>query len=908
MTTKSLLIIALFCLFSRVMPATAQPDTPHLLVHESEKSSILQKIEKQPWAGSIFREMKERVDPYANRHVSDPEWILSRYLMNRVPGKRYTRFYSDNAGQGLVKQEGDAQVPTVRMPTWLRTPITEKGTGYRRPEIEELVPYDTASVMMLFNPETSQKEPVDPKAFITDINGEINRLAQDAAILFWLTGEEKYARFSADILDQWARGAYWQEPIIGPCRTGFLDMQTLGDGSYRSLILAFDFVKTFMKQKAYNLQWYETVFEKFASTLAFRGYYNNNWYAAESSTLVFAALSLENPQKRDFYLQFFLERDTIQGGCGQLALPSTVEKWLTPDGHWKEPGGYHNFPVGNLLVSSLALEKNGYDIFRKFPALFRASYAMLKYAFPNLTVSAFGDTGRASQSAESLEIGLWGAVKYEHPDLPEMVASMQKLTEGKRYSREKSGFLGLLCFLPELPEISGQYGWPRTGTLDFAKYFLQRNGMDPRYGLMVGVQGATYNHNHCNGMAMELYGLGDIMGIDAGTGPNYEHPLHQQYFAQWAAHNTVVAGGASSSVPYRGSSGTKDIGHIELMAMEPLPDHSAVSADHSFTMTGYFDKSTNTRQTRTLALIRTSDSTGYYVDIFRSGNPGCNDYVYHNTGDSAGIFSEDGKPLQTFSAEYHRTEKDYPGFRFFSGVKNLENYPGNVVIRFPVKSEEGYVYLQALIAGNIDRDYYTAFSPKTKTAGRFYSGKTVPLFTIHADGEAETRPFVVVFEPYGQPQGNQVIRTETEYQEGNNTFTALRVINRDESVQHIFENVDPRVNIHLRHTEFNGFLGLADCSGEQVKSLYLGFGKKLSFRGYALEIPEEKGSARITVTAGGYMVSCNQSTMVTLPAGKKVRKVALQTEGQEKELSFQKSGKSVTITVPACTEGVIRID
>jgi hypothetical protein len=75
--------------------------------------------------------------------------------------------------------------------------------------------------------------------------------------------------------------------------------------------------------------------------------------------MVFASLSLENSKKRDYYLQFYLEKDTINGGCGQLALPSTVQKWLTPDGHWKEPGGYHNYPVTNLLIAAMALEKNG---------------------------------------------------------------------------------------------------------------------------------------------------------------------------------------------------------------------------------------------------------------------------------------------------------------------------------------------------------------------------------------------------------------------------------------------------------------------------------------------------------------------------------------------------------------------
>jgi hypothetical protein len=903
MNYRNLFIICLFIL--GIFQSTAQ--NPHILVNSGDKASVLQKIEQQAWAKSIYNEMQKEVTPYADRHQTDPQWILSRYLMNRVPGKRYTKVYSDDSGSRLVKWEGDAPVPTVRVNTYLRAPITEKGTSYRKPTIEELVPNDTAKLMNLFNPETGQKEWTDPQAYITSINGEINELALDAAILFWLTGEEKYARFAADILDQWAKGAYYQEPIIGPCRTGFLDMQTLGDQTFRPLILAFDFVKPFMKQKGYELKWYETVFGKFASTLAFRGFWNNNWYAAESSTLVFAALSLENKQNQDYYLQFVLEKDTINGGCGQLALPSTVEKWLTPDGHWKEPGGYHNYPVGNLLVASLALEKNGFDVFRKFPALFRASYAMLKYSFPNLTVGAFGDTGRSSQSAESLEIGLIGAVKYNQPELPEMLASMKKLMDGGIYQREKSGMLGLLCFLPEIQEPKTDYQWPRTGTLEFARFFLQRNGTDPKTGLMVGVQGATYNHNHCNGMAMELYGLGEVLGIDAGTGPNYEHPLHRNYYSQWAAHNTVVAAGMSSSVPFSGSAGTKRIGQINLEAMEPMPDETAVSPDYSFTDTRYLDQSTNTNQSRTLGIVRTSATSGYYVDIYRSDNAISNDYVYHNIGDEVIFLDEKRMPLKTVKTSYPVTEKDYPGFRFYTEVKKLSGYPENLVARFSIQDEHSNkLFMQALIAGNGNRDYFQAMSLKTKTAGKQYNGKPLPLFTIRTEAEAKTKPFVVVFEPYAGEKGNSVERISVEKRNDGDVFTALTVFGKGGSKQQIFQSVDPNKTFVSGTGMFSGYYGIVGFEGDKINCVYLGKGTEIAQNGYSLKSKTPNGSANLVLKGKTITISCNQETAIGLP--RTAKKAWLKQGSIRKELQVSKSGKGILVIVPLVENGEILLE
>jgi hypothetical protein len=895
--------IFLLLFFTVNIRAIAQ-EFPHLLVSNPEKASVLSKIEKYSWAEKIYKDIFDNVSPYVERHVTDPQWILSRYLMNRIPGKRYTRVYSDNGGMRTVRSEGDAPVPTVRVSPHIRGPVTISGAGYSMPEIEELVPYDTASLMHLTNQETGKKEWIDPQAYVGDINGNINDLALDAAIIFWLKSDKKYAKFAADILDQWARGAYYQEPITGPCRTGFLDMQTLGDAAHRSLILAFDFVRTYMQDNGYDLKYYETVFEKFASTLAFRGFWNNNWYAAESSTMVFAALSLDNKNKRDYYLQFFLERDTINGSCGQLALPSTVSKWLTPDGHWKEPGGYHNYPVSNLLVSSLALEKNWYDIFRKFPALFKASYAMLKYSFPNLTVSAFGDTGRASQSPESLEIGLIDAIKYNQPELPEMLASMKKLIEGGRYKRENSGYLGLLCFIPEIPAVTSDYSWPRSGTLEFARYFLQRNGTDPQTGLMFGVQGASYNHNHCNGMAMELYGAGEVMGIDAGAGPTYEHPLHVNYYSQWAAHNTVTAAGFSSSVPFSGSAGQKNIGQIELAAMEPSADSKAVSPLYSFTDTRYRDSSTGTSQMRTMALIRTSVKTGYYIDIFRSDNKISNDYVYHNIGDQVTFLNGKREQIDVVSSRYPLTLKDYPGFRFFSDVKKLENWNENLIALFSIKDGQAKdIYMQVLVPGSNNRVYYQARSLKTKTSGR-YAGKTLPLFTMRDTAESKSKPFIAVFEPYRDKDGYNVERISVENRKDGDEFTALTVYNRDNSRQIVFQSLTPGKSFSSEGNTFSGYFGVAGFAGDNITALYLGAGTEISCRGFSLKAGNQKGSASLIVNGKNLQISCNQPVTVTLPL-EGVKKVMLETAKVKIRLKTTPGDKSVTFEVPAVTEAAI---
>jgi len=855
------------------------PSHPHILVTEDDKEKILKKAREQIWAGKLFAEMKKHLNPYVQRHQKDPEWILSRYLMNRKPGKRYTDFVSDAEGTKLIAYSGDAPFPTVRVAPHKRPPISKDGYTYRQPSIEELVPYDTSMLMyMTVNSPDHRKEWADPQTFVDNINQKINELALDASIIYWLEGDTSYARFAADILSQWARGAYHQNPIQGPCRTGFLSIQTLGDGSYEPMPLIYDFLFEYLKNNKYETKWYEPVFDKIAHTMTFRGFWNNNWFAAQTPALVFSALALEDKSKQDYYLKFVMEKDTINGGCGHLSMPSVVNQWLTPDGHWKEPGGYHNYPVSSLLISGVALEKNGYPVFEKHPAFFQASYVMMKYSFPNLSAPSFGDTGPASQSPQCLEIGLLMADKYKLPIFQDLAAAMEILQKEKGYKRENADQLGLLTYLPQIQKNATHktYTWPRSGTLDFAKAFVQRNGTDKKNGLMYVVQGASYNHNHANGMAVELYGQGSVMGPDPGNGLTYEDPMHVGYYTQWAAHNTVIAGSSSTSVPqFKGGGGTKHIGEIQLKAMEPMPEQNAVSQNISFTTTTYTDKATGALQERTLSIIRTSPTSGYYVDVYRSAHPESNEYVYHNIGKEVIVLDNTNKPIPMNASIAEKLVKsdDATGLRYIKSLESSGIYQGSVKVSFRIEddvSKPDQRFMKVLMPGEKNRTYFTGKAPATKTVMPAYSSIQTPTLIVQQKGEAWKHPFVAIFEPYSGSVDN-IASAEIISTEKNNLLTAVRVINKDLTEQIIFQS---SVNKEL-HTginwQFKGIFGVVHLKNGQLEEMYLGSGTELSYGDFTISSTNPEASASIKFSDGKMFVSCNQE--VTISAKNKKWKV-----------------------------------
>lgn len=901
----------LFLVFILNATVKAQ-DHPHILVNNDEKAFILAKIKQQPWAEKIFTKIVDAVSPYVERHRTNPDWILSRYLMNRIPGKRYTQFYSDKNGTALIKYAGDAPFPTVRVSPHKRPPISKTGF-YKRPTIEELVPNDTSMLMQLQSTKPgSVKEWIDPQAFVGDINESINHLVLDASIVYWLTGKEEYAVFAADILSQWARGVSYQDPIIGSDRAGLIDIQTLGDGATEPMILAYDFLYDFMREKKYETKYYEGVFSKIANTLILRGYTNNNWFADETPPLVYAALSIEDKKLRDYYLSFYLSRDTIKGDCGQLSLPTALSKWFTPDGHWKEPGGYHNYPVSSLLKSALAMEKNGYPIFKMFPTLFNASFVMLKYSFPNLKVSSFGDTGRASQSPEMLEIGIDMADKYNLPVLNQLTASMDVLIKNNQYRREESGFLGLLSFLPSIPESKGDsYQWPRSGTLDFAGCYLQRNGMNQETGLMYVIQGATYNHNHANGMSMELYGAGYNMGIDPGNGLTYESPMHVNYYTQFAAHNTVTADARSASATiFKGGGGAKNIGKIELESMEPRPEKKAVSPYCSFTDTRYIDISTGTKQQRTMAIIRNSDSTGYYVDIYRSANSKSNEYLYHNIGNDVSLFTPENNPIVLKPTQFpiNKEPLDPPGFRFIHQYRSAGNQPKGVVALFSLNEDATHQkFMQVIFPGEEKREFYTAMAPPSATAQSPYKNKPTPMIVCRQEGEAWDRPFVAVYEPFQGASSLTVHQVELIDKTQPGIFSALKISNKKSGEQLVFQDINGQQLHSKSNWSFKGFLGVVSLSSHGVDYLYLGEGTQISYKGFSISSKNLKGSVNLIVDGNKYMVSCNQPSEIGLPISDN-KSLFIQIGSEKKALKTVARANGISFLVPTVKDAVITLE
>lgn len=178
---------------------------PRYLTDSKGKAETQQLIKKEAWAKEVFHKLKQRTDTYADRGA---EWLTSRLQM----------YWKTHATEVYIKGEyydhaGGEKAPA---PTVMYTGARSHGTNYMRPRLEELEPYQEDPRGMYLANGTLEDKPREwvniskTGNIIQSINVEILGIARDAAFLWWMTGEEKYAALAASVFDTYMTGIYYR--------------------------------------------------------------------------------------------------------------------------------------------------------------------------------------------------------------------------------------------------------------------------------------------------------------------------------------------------------------------------------------------------------------------------------------------------------------------------------------------------------------------------------------------------------------------------------------------------------------------------------------------------------------------------------------------------------------------------
>ena len=812
---KNLLI--LFFL-SQILTITHAQTTerPMIWVKPSDKTAILDKIAKNQWAKDFYEAFKNRVAEDVKNHQADPKAYLSKMPLDWSKKK-------------------DGQVPPF---------VVFKDPGSSTEQRQAVMHYLQTGI--------------------------------DCGIIYFLTGEEKYAQLGADVLNTIVEALVQNTPNTDKGGSFMYEDEHLREAREigAQIPILYDFIQPFIakgglsynvatdKRGAFSTENAEKIFKGYIKLALEVGIIDCNWPVLEASSLVGNSLALSNENERKESLEYYLTKNTPH----QDALLKVVNFYTKNGGIWPESLGYSN-EVGRLstyLMTLLTRMDGKLDLGNKYPQIPMALSMSYYLTYPNQHETVlFGDGHRAYHpDYDSYEMAyLLGKISNNPKLIQEFGALLNTAVNSKSYDRAilgKRGYGAAVYREPthllwDVPAVEGQvkeYPLPTTDRLPFAGITIQRNlsttGND-KDGLMGFVGGGTHVHGHATGMSMELYGKGYVLGMKAGRG-SYTTDLHENYFRLFAANNTVVVNGASETDGKWVNLGQNT---VELVAVEPALKDKAVSPNYSFSTSSFIDDKgdlAEATQERTLGIIRTSPTTGYYLDIFRSKSYLPNqyhDYIYRNLGESLDIQS-DNKNISfkndenRFSAsadkEWVKNRKfKHPGWHFFKNVETSEVISGNVSAIFTAeKLEETPVKMNLFITGNDNREYTKAISPVSTEAPKPYSGKTLPTLVIRQKGDAWAKPFAVVYEPFEGTENTGSVQSVEDIIQ-NNQFKGLKIMSKIEgknmtqyafildSNESIFEDKKSGISFKGRY----GILTL-DEKGK-LQSIYVGEGQSFAF-------------------------------------------------------------------------------
>lgn len=771
------IVLSIFLLMAGILhaqenrlPADLPQDHPRYLTDSKGKAETQQLIKKESWAKDVFHKLKQRTDTYADRGA---DWLTSRLQM----------YWKTHATEVYIKGEyydhaGGEKAPA---PTVMYTGARSHGTNYVRPRLEELEPYQEDPRGMYLANGTLKDKPREwvniskTGNIIQSINVEILGIARDAAFLWWMTGEEKYAALATSVFDTYMTGIYYrnvprdlnnghQQTLVG-----MSSFEVIHEGALNALVPLYDFLYDYLKlHKTDKMNLYAGAFKKWADNIIDNGVPHNNWNLIQARFIMNIGLILEDNvhyadrKGREYYIDYVLRQSSIR----QWSLSQLADYGFDGEtGIWAECPGYSCNVVADYASFADLFDRNlGIDLTGQIPVLTEAVAATPQYLFPNRMIVGFGDTHPGPLRTDFFERMISNAQKYGKRAQEEKFTAMLKLfspsfshpsQEKKNVRVDVTSFFGNKPLVIDDKIPAGQIDDYVTPTFyaPNVSWLVQRNGMHPRHSLMISQNASEGNHMHANGISMELYGKGLPLAPDAGIGLTlYSGQDYLEYYSQFPAHNTVCVDGISAYPVMKSNHAFK------LLNCYPSPGKKVAYQPVSYSEVSFREPESQADQNRMMSIVTTGEKTGYYLDIFRSkkadGGDKMHDYFYHNLGQVMNLTAADGTSLNLQPTE----ELAFAGAHLYAYSylfkKKSAQAAKDVKATFTIQmADRDDISMNMWMKGSLQRKVFSALSPMTEGLSRTpdmpYDIKEQPTLTFVArqEGEAWNRPFVAVYEP-----------------------------------------------------------------------------------------------------------------------------------------------------------------
>ena len=701
--------------------------------------------------------LKAKIENVMIQVDKQPDWLYSRLQM----------FWKTNASDVFVNGEAFAHPGGERAaePTVKYNGTRGFESQYNRPKLENLVPYDDDEQgnVTYINKVTGKMEKTSlakTGCNIAGVNRYIIGIARDAARIYAATGDMRYGQMAAKVFDVYMKGiAYRNVPIDlnhGHQQTlvGMTTFEVIHEDVINELTQMYPLIKPLVKDDQAVI---EAGFKKWAENIIANGVPHNNWNLFQADFIVKIALVLQDNQAyadgkgKQYYLDYIVNQNSIR----QWSMNKLIDFGFDAKSKtWYESPGYSTTVLSSICdFANMLDEKAGIDLFKLRPILTEAVKTSAEYLFPNRMIAGFGDTHPGYLNTGGIDQVLKYAARHKNKNLISEMNLLKNAVAPKAPISEIEAYTSTLFYAPNVSWIA------------------MRSGMDKQHDLMASVNASLGNHQHANGISLELYGKGYVLGPDAGIGRTLYSGLdYLEYYSQMPAHNTVVVDGVSSYPVMMSQHAFKVVAsYPEVSKEQPASKKLSEQKEKvSYATVSFIEPEAQALQQRTTAIVKTSDKGGYYIDVFRSrkeeGGDKTHDYFYHNLGqemkvmDAASGQSLDMKPteelafagghLYAYSYIYDKKSAEMQNSiktQFVTKIQDdkvVEAMDGQreITMTMWMKKDENRTIFQALSPVNLEYE---------RMPNQPYKVDEQPVLTFVArqKGEAWNHPFVCVYEP-----------------------------------------------------------------------------------------------------------------------------------------------------------------
>ena len=711
--------------------------------------------------------LKGKIENVMQKVDAQPDWLYSRLQM----------FWNTHASDVFVNGETFAKVGGERAPEPTVKYNGTRGTAsqYNRPRLEDMIPFDddelgNVTYVSKASGKMEKTSPAKTGCNIASVNRQIMGIARDAARIYAATGDMRYGKMAAKVFDVYMKGiAYRNVPVDlnhGHQQTlvGMTTFEVIHEDIINELTQMYPLIKHLVKDDQAVI---EAGFKKWAENIIANGVPHNNWDLFQADFIVKIALVLQDNQAyadgkgKQYYLDYIVNQNSIR----QWSMNKLIDFGFDAKSKtWYESPGYSTTVLSSICdFANMLDEKAGIDLFKQRPVLTEAVKTSAEYLFPNRMIAGFGDTHPGYLNTGGINHILKYATRHKNKNLISEMNLLKNAVAPKAPISEIEKYTSTLFYAPNVSWIA------------------MRSGMDKQHDLMASINASLGNHQHANGISLELYGKGYVLGPDAGIGRSLYSGLdYLEYYSQMPAHNTVVVDGVSSYPVMMSQHAFKVVAsYPEVSKEQPASKKLSewkLSGDNAsplkdkmtYATVSFIEPETQALQQRTTAIVKTSNKGGFYIDVFRSkkieGGDKIHDYFYHNLGQEMKVMdAASGQPLDmkpteelafagghlyAYSYIYDKKSAEMQNSvktQFVTKIlddKVVEAMDGQreITMTMWMKKDENRTIFQALSPVNLEYE---------RMPNQPYKVDEQPVLTFVArqKGEAWNHPFVTVYEP-----------------------------------------------------------------------------------------------------------------------------------------------------------------